>query len=417
VLSILIVVTTSDQPAAANPSIKDPNIQAEIVARGFAFPTSMAFLAEDDFLILEKNTGTIKRVVHGQVQPEPVLDVDVASLGERGMLGIAIAHSNNGSTYVFVYFTESSTGADYNGNTTTSESSRNRLYRYDWVNNTLSNPSLLLDLPAVPGPNHNGGKIALGPDSNLYLSVGNLNDKELQGFRTQAENLKDGKPPDGRAGILRITQDGKPVMNENFTQLGNVDPLDKYFAYGIRNSFGMAFDPISGKLWDTENGPDYGDEINLVEPGFNSGWPKVQGIWETSSNGAQAGAANLRPNDLIDFGGRGNYSFPEFIWYDTVGLTDLEFLNSNKYGEQYQNDMFVGDYNNGNLYHFDLDRNRTSLYFREPLEDRIAQNPKELQNILFGRGFGGITDIERGPDGYLYILSAGHGMVYRIVPC
>jgi aldose sugar dehydrogenase len=196
-----------------------------------------------------------------------------------------------------------------------------------------------------------------------------------------------------------------------------MDPLNKYYAYGIRNSFGIDFDPVSGKLWDTENGPDYGDEINLVEPGFNSGWPKVQGIWKPNSNGGQAGDINLSPDDLINFGGIGNYSFPEFVWFDTVGLTGLEFLSSDKYGEQYRDDMFVGDFKNGNIYHFDLDKNRTGLYFREPLTDRIAQNPKELQNIIFGQGFGGITDIELGPDGYLYILAATYDMVFRIIPC
>ena len=64
------------------------------------------------------------------------------------------------------------------------------------------------------------------------------------------------------------------------TIIGDEDPLNKYYAYGIRNSFGIDFDPVTGKLWDTENGPGYGDEINLVEPGFNSGWSKVQGIRE-----------------------------------------------------------------------------------------------------------------------------------------
>ena len=77
----------------------------------------------------------------------------------------------------------------------------------------------------------------------------------------------------GRAGILRVTQDGRPVGHGI---LGPDDPLNKYYAYGIRNSFGIDFDPLTGNLWDTENGPDYGDEINLVRPGFNSGWKVVQ---------------------------------------------------------------------------------------------------------------------------------------------
>jgi glucose/arabinose dehydrogenase len=416
-LSLFMLITTSDHTAAAYPTLEDPNLKVEIVAEGITFPTSMAFLANEDILVLEKNNGTVKRVIHGQVQPEPLLDLNVANQGERGMLGIAVARNNNGTTYAFLYFTESSTGNDYSGDDGNYEPLGNRLYRYEWLNGSLTNPKLLLDLPAVPGPNHNGGNIAVGPDNNLYLSIGNLNDKELQDFRTQAENLKVGKVPDGRSGILRVTQDGKAVLKDNLTLLGNKDPLDKYYAYGIRNSFGMAFDPVTGNLWDTENGPDYGDEINLVEPGFNSGWLKVQGIWKTRPNGGQAGDVNfLIPEDLVNFDGKGNYSVPEFIWFNTVGPTEMEFLNSDKYGEQYENDMFVGDFNNGTLYNFDLDKNRTGLYLREPLIDRIAHNPGELQNIVFGRGFGGITDVELGPDGYLYILAATLDKIFRIVP-
>jgi aldose sugar dehydrogenase len=416
IFAIFGLITTPYNIAAAYPTIDDPNLKVETVAEGIKFPTSMAFLAKDDILVLEKNNGTIKRIIDGQVQTEPLLDLDVANQGERGMLGIATAKNNNGSTYVFLYLTESNSGSDYSNDSASNGPPRNRLYRYEWLNGSLFNPRLLLDLPAVPGPNHNGGNIAIGPDSNVYISIGNLNDKQLESFRTQAENLKDGKAPDGRSGILRVTQDGNVVLNDNLTLLGDGDPLDKYYAYGIRNSFGLAFDPVTGKLWDTENGPDYGDEINLVEPGFNSGWLRVQGIWKQHPNGGKAGEINLRPNDLTNFGGKGNYSLPEFIWFNTVGLTGLGFVNSDKYGEQYENDLFVGDFKNGSLYHFDLDKNRTGLYLREPLVDRIAQMPSELQNIIFGQGFGGITDVELGPDGYLYILAATHDSVFRIVP-
>ncbi|MFZ0698453.1 MAG: PQQ-dependent sugar dehydrogenase, partial [Nitrososphaeraceae archaeon] len=167
-------------------------------------------------------------------------------------------------------------------------------------------------------------------------------------------------------------------------------------------------------LWDSENGPSFGDEINLIEPGFNSGWLKIQGIWKPK--GGQAGDADLIPDDLINFDGNGKYSAPEFIWLHTVGPTELEFLSSAKYGEQYENDMFVGDINNGNLYHFDLNKDRTDLYLREPLIDKIAHSPKELHKIVFGEGFGGITDIELGPDGLLYILSTKYDKIFRVIP-
>ncbi|HZC20111.1 MAG TPA: PQQ-dependent sugar dehydrogenase, partial [Nitrososphaeraceae archaeon] len=200
-------------------------------------------------------------------------------------------------------------------------------------------------------------------------------------------------------------------------------PLNLYYAYGIRNSFGMDFDPLTGKLWDTENGPSFGDEINLVEAGFNSGWIQVQGIWKPNKpNNYFVGNVLLHPDNLTDFGGKGKYRAPEFTWYNTVAPTAVKFLNSDKLGRQYQNDMFVGDFDNGNLYDFHLNKNRTGLLLGAPLSDKIAYSDNELQKVIFGHGFGGISDIEVGPDGYLYILSHNAGgddctPVFPNVPC
>jgi glucose/arabinose dehydrogenase len=286
----------------------------------------------------------------------------------------------------------------------------NLVYRYELVDNKLINPKLILNLPATPGPFHNGGKVLIGPDKNVYAVIG-----DLLYHRTQAQNVASGGPPDLTSGIIRVTEDGKPVPN---SPLGSTYPLSLYYAYGIRNSFGMDFDPVTGNLWDTENGPNYGDEINLVESGFNSGWVQVQGIW--TPNGAieneNAGPINLHPPNLVDFGGKGKYRAPEFIWFQTVAPTALKFLNSTKLGKQYQYDLFVGDYNNGNLYHFKLNQNRTGLHLSGTLSDKITQTSQDAKPAIFGGGFdGGITDLQVGPDGYLYILTFA-GAIYKIVP-
>ena len=100
----------------------------------------------------------------------------------------------------------------------------------------------------------------------------NVDDKPRPNTLTQ--NAADGIPPNGSGGILRITQNGDVVHDDGI--LGDTYPLSLYYAYGIRNSFGSGFDPVTGNIWDTENGPNYGDEINLVKPGFNSGWKKIR---------------------------------------------------------------------------------------------------------------------------------------------
>jgi glucose/arabinose dehydrogenase len=254
------------------PKLFDPNLKISTIVEGLSTPTSLVFLGPGDILVLEKDTGMVKRIVDGKVLPKPVLDINVANSIERCLCGIAASKSSS-TIYVFLYYTEidGKDGDDKAGK----QPIGNRVYRYELSGDALINPLLLMDLPANPGPRHNGGDIIIGPDNNLYVTIGDV-DGSFKGptTETKTQNYKDGVDPDGRGGILRITQDGQPTDGI----LGDSIPLRIYYAYGIRNSFGMDFDPISGNLWDTENGPGNGDEINLVLPGFNSGWQQVQGL-------------------------------------------------------------------------------------------------------------------------------------------
>jgi glucose/arabinose dehydrogenase len=402
-----------------DPEIRDPMLMVELVTDGLEFPTTMAFAGPEDILVLEKQKGTVRRIVNGNLLDSPLLDVNVNGLDERGMLGITITQNNGSkdshrdvssapSIYVFLYYTETQ------GQDKEDEDEENilgnRLYRYELVHNKLINPKLILDLPANTSPEHNGGAITIGPDENLYVPVGDLKGGD-KGWLTLTQNYPKGIKPDGRAGILRVTQDGEIVNGKGI--LGDEHPLDMYFAYGIRNSFGIDFDPVTGNLWDTENGPNYGDEINMVEPGFNSGWQHVQGMAPQDSHIPDS-------NNLVDFGGKGKYSNPEFLWNDTVGPTAIKFLNSDKLGKEYQNDAFVGDVTTGNIYHFKLNKDRNKFLLTGELADRIVDKDNRLtgeEEIVFGNGFAGISDIEVGPyDGYLYIVSLGQGKIYRIVP-
>ena len=401
--------------SAAEPIINDPNLKAEIVYKGIDFPTSMAFLNSDEIFVLEKNNGIVRRIVNGMSLSEPLLDVNVANANERGLLGIAVAKNDENTTNVFLYYTESKERDGNDDCPTPTDCKKendplgNRLYRYELIDDKLTNPKLLLDLPTKPGPAHNGGIITLGPDNNVYLVIG-----ELTSMGTQASNVQNGSAPDGRGGILRVTQNGGVVEGI----LSNTTLLNLYYAYGIRNSFGMDFDPLTGNLWDTENGPGNADEINLVKPGFNSGWSKVQGMWEVKES--FGGNAVLEPDNLIDFDGKGRYSEPEFAWNNTVAPTAVKFLTSDKLGTQYESDLFIGDANNGNIYRFDLNNDRTELVLQGQLTDKVADNISENQDIIWGKGFGIITDIQIGPEGYLYILSInlpqGRGTIFRIIP-
>jgi aldose sugar dehydrogenase len=392
---------TFEKDSNAKLTLDNPELRAELIVEGMDFPTAMSFLGSNDILVLEKE-GTIRRITEGKLLKEPLLDLNVSAVGENGLTGIAIANNEQkqigNSARIFLYFSESSNRdtMDPNG------FSRNRLYRYEFMNDQFTKPKLLLDLPI--GENvHNGGKIVIGPDKNVYVSVGDTG-RYGANMYSKTQNNDEGREPDGTGGILRMTQDGGPIMENATKKLGSEHPLNLYYAYGIRNSFGMDFDPVTGNLWITENGPSFGDEINLVEPGYNSGWNKVQGFWRNEAG--EKGEPELNPEDLVDFDGKGKYSVPEFVWNLTVGPTALKFFNSTKLGEEYKNDIFVGDFNNGYIYHFELNENRTELsaanLFKNKLLDIKKDRPK---GEIFAQGPGGIMDIQVGPDGYMYVLA------------
>jgi glucose/arabinose dehydrogenase len=357
-------------------------------------PTAMAFIGLGDILVLQKADGRVRRVINGVLQPGQMLDLAVDSSSERGLLGIAVHPNFPASPFVYLYYTESSNGNDTSGSP---GPLGNRVYRYVWDGSALVSPQLILNLPVMPGPNHNGGTMTFGPDGKLYIVIGELN------RNGQLQNFSGGAAPDDTGVILRINDDGTiPSDNPFFSQGGN---LAKYFAYGIRNSFGLAFDSVTGKLWDTENGPANYDEVNLVNPGFNSGWERIMG---PSSRDAQG------TSDLVVFPGS-HYAEPKFSWFSTVAPTAIVFTNTATLGVDYQDRVIVGDVNNGNLYRFRLNPTRDGFIFTNPnLADLVADNNAELQELVWGTGFGGVTDLKVGADGLLYVLSFSLGKIFVV---
>jgi glucose/arabinose dehydrogenase len=401
VLIVLLMVTINNNKIFAEPILKDNSLRAELVTQGLHSPTSMAFLDENRILVLEKNSGNVLLVSNGVLKKQPVLKlhVDHTTLTCcRGLLGIAVMSGKSGhSQNVFLYYSELLDSKD---------SVRNRLYRYTWNGVSLVNPVLILDLPATPGPNHPAGKIAIGLDGYVYTLIGDLNNEG------KLQNVKDGPDPDDSSVILKVSAiDGSPAKGNPFTELST--KMSKYYGYGVRNSFGLAIDPVTGVLWDTENGDKDFDEINLVKPGFNSGWRQLMG--PLSEN-------KVSISDLVRFPGS-RYTDPVFSFAPSLGVTDIQFFNSTKFGDKYANNVFVGDINNGNLYFFTVNKARTGFVFgqnEQNLLDHVANGEKELSEITLGTGFGGITDIKTGPDGFLYILTLdegahGEGKIYRII--
>jgi glucose/arabinose dehydrogenase len=480
------------QAAQALPTVVDPNLAVRTAVSGLDQPTSIAFLGPNDMLVLEKATGKVQRVVDGSIEAT-ALDLAVNNASERGLLGIALHPDFPTNPGVYLYWScRAERGSDpfFPAQERCSEEPElgadtddilavpllgNRVDRFVWNGSTLAFDENLIMLrsfqndggPDPPGQNdetqpprgnHDGGVIHFGPDGKLYIQVGDV------GRRGQLQNLPDGPTPptdDDQFGgpepddahltgvILRLNDDGSTPTDNPFFLTGAMmggevgANVGKIFAYGIRNSFGFNFDPVSGMLWDEQNGDDSFTEINRVEPGANLGWIQIMGpldridqYKEIETSAQFFGLQQLRwpPTNIADSPSEAlsrlfmlpgaRYSDPEFSWKFENAPAGVGFHTGRALGPQYANDLFVGAartfLEGGQIWHFNLTGNRRKIAVDDPrLEDRVADNTgkfdiTESETLLFGRNFGIGTDIETGPNGNLFVVSLSDGAVYEI---
>jgi aldose sugar dehydrogenase len=490
-------------------TLVDPNLTVSTVVGGLSQPISMAFVGPNDILVTEKATGKVQRVTNGAFAGT-VLDLAVNSNSERGLLGLALHPRFPRTPWVYLYHTESSTGADtavvaevplignrvdrfvWNGSTLVFDKNIIKLRSFQNDRNNVANPAL----PVLRG-NHNGGVLRFGPDRKLYVVIGDA------GRRGYTQNNLLGPAPDDDFGgpapddahltgvILRLNDDGSTPRDNPFYKIGrghhgdgddrpntahdgddddaddgdegdnntsNIGPLSdevrkniqRIYAYGVRNSFGMTFDPRKGGLWTTENGGRAFDEVNHVRAGFNGGWVQSMGPLSRVAEFKQieigvgfgangpAGLQQMRflPTRIADTPAdakarmlrlpRARQTDPAFSWKQVVPPAALGFIDGDSLGKQYDGDLIVGSAvaraaNPGNLYRFRLNHKRTAFVFNDArLQDKVADNlvlddfVTEGEEILFGSSFGIVTHIETGADGALYLVSPSAGNIRKI---
>ena len=397
VLSLSIAVALAAQGRAQ--TVVDPQIpiSAVLPVGSLNLPTQIRFLGLEDFLVTEKNTGRVLRVQNGVVSPTIALDLDVANDSERGLLGLEIDPNftpTNGLVYLYYSATLAADGGPW---------LENRLSSFTWNGSTLGSEVVLMTFGSAAdgmatGPNHDAGPILFGPDDLLYGTTGDLN----RNFAEQ-NNQSQSNVSALVGGIYRLNANGTVPGTNPFVSAPNSD-FHLWFAYGVRNTYGIAFDPLTGNLWDTENGPNTYDEINLIAAGTNSGWNQIMG---PDSRDPQ------NVSDLVQLPGSA-YSDPEFSFFDTIAPTGLAFLANSVLDANYRDALLVGDANNGNLYLFRLDASRTGFVLGGLLGDLVADSTVERDLVQFGQDFGSITDIQVGPNGVVYVTSLGNGTVYRL---
>ena len=461
---------------ASAPTLVDENLAVRTVVSGLNQPTTMAFIGPNDILVLEKASGKVLRIRNGAIN-STVLDLPVNSASERGLLGIALHPDFPANPGVYLYWTESKTGAD-SGNLADVDLLGNRVDRFNWNGTALALDHNLIRLHAFQADagqalrgNHNGGIVKFGPDGKLYIVIG---DNGRRGWMqnlpcgptavcpgpTVQDDQFGGPAPDNAhltGVVLRLNDDGATPTDNPFFAAGAAmggevgGNIQKVFAYGIRNTFGMAFDPISGALWLEQNGDDSFSELSRIEPGQNSGWIQIRGplsriaeykAIETSPGsdpcigGAYFGLQQTRwpPTNLADTPEQAlsrlfmlpgaHRKDPEFSWKFEVAPAGIGFMSSRALGPQYQGDLFMGGARTflagGHLFHFNLTGNRQKIGVDDPrLEDRVADNVckfdiTESETLLFGTNFGIATDLETGPNGNLFVVSLSNGAIYEI---
>jgi glucose/arabinose dehydrogenase len=419
--------------------ILDPSLQVTTVLNtGITQPIGIVFLSQNDFLVLEKASGQVKRVINGVIQATPVLDLAVNSASERGLLAMALDPNFPATPHVYIRWTQSSTGSDTNV-TANVPLLGNRVDRFIWnpTTGTLTQDinivmlrALQTDNMVVPGQppttanpglngNHNGGPLLFGPDGKLYLYFGD------QGRRGWMQNLANGPfenapfvddtyggpAPDNAhlsGVVLRLNTDGSAPSDNPFFAAGAAmggevgANIQKVFSYGHRNGFGMAFDPYGRDLWVTENGDDSFSEINRVEAGSNGGWIQIMGPQhrffdfkdiEVNEFGRNLQQVRFPPTRLADDPGDARetlfmlpgakYMDPELSWKYESGPAGTAFVRGTALGAANEGTLWFGSSRafaqvggtGGSIFRVRLNQNRKKIDVSDPaLAERVVDN-------------------------------------------
>jgi glucose/arabinose dehydrogenase len=348
----LVAASPSAAPAAPVP------FRVEELATGLDTPWELAF-APDGRIFVTERPGRLRVIENGQLRSEPVANVpDVTERGEGGLLGLALApdFATSGNLYLYHTYTDNGT--------------KNRVVRYTLTDRAgargLGGQQIIVD--DIPGAgNHNGGRIAFGPDGKLYVTNGDAANTAL----AQDRNSLAGK-------ILRIEPDGSVPADNPF-------PGSPVYSYGHRNPQGLAWQEGTNQLYATEHGPSANDEVNRIVPGGNFGWPTI--------TGTQTQQGLITP--IITSGG-GNTWAPS-------GAT---FVKANTFPQLRGSLLFAG-------------LRSTTLW------QLTVDSPPRLTPLLEDE-YGRLRAVSEGPDGNLYVLTSsldGRGSptdaddrVLRLVP-
>ena len=390
VIAVAAAVLAFAPPASAA-SLSDPSLVLSNYLSAND-PTAIRFTGANAGFFIEKG-GNVMRFAGGSVSLALPLQVATDDF-ERGLLGLAIDPNFASNGFVYTYHT---------AGTATGAWIENRLSRHTWNGSSLVASQPLATFGSAAdgqdiGPNHNGGPLTFGPDGKLYGITGDLGRAGIEQNQSTTQSAFTG-------GIYRLNGDGSQPSDNPFAASTN-DNVKRWYSYGVRNSFGLAFDPATGQLWDTENGPNFFDEINLVPAGMNSGWSPIMG--------SDARDPQNAPADLVMLPGA-IYRDPKFSIEDSAGIAALGFLHGTSLASLgYADAVIFSRSTSPELFLLRLNAARDGFDLSGSLADGVADLGEAIPTL--GTGFSIITDIQTGPDGAIYLTALGADTIYRIAP-
>jgi glucose/arabinose dehydrogenase len=342
----------------------NPPVNLSPVQTGLVWPVALAFTPDGRVLYAEKNSGAIRIIKNGMVLPTPFFTLsNTATAGERGLLGLALDPGFPGNPWVYAYQTyiDAANASTYN-----------RIVRIQAAGDTGVSFSVILRMPPLSGAtNHNGGVIAFGPDGKLWAVVGENADPSLSQDHTSLL----GK-------VLRINSDGSAALDNPF--YGNLSWENRIYTYGHRNMFGLAWHPVTGRAYVTENGPACNDEVNLLTAGRNYGWGPSATCATPPPPPANTNQDGPSPVMPIDWWGM-----------PTIAPTNAAFYTGPLLPRS-QNDLMFGAYNDHRLRDLKLTPDGTAV----------------LNETILLTAPGAILDVEMGRDGFLWITTPT--AIYRV---
>lgn len=361
----------SKPPIPATLETQDYSVKVEVIAEGLDIPWSIDFIGPNRALITERS-GRLRIMENGVLLADSVVGIpQVHAWGQGGLLDVAVDPDYDREPWIYLAFSHGHGKVMENGEELVPMMTS--IVRGKLVGNAWSNQEILFEAPHETYKTarwHFGSRIVFDPEGYLYFSIGD---------RGTSEDAQDISKPNGK--IHRIHRDGRiPKTNPFYGRPGAVKSI---YSYGHRNPQGLAVHPETGQVWETEHGPLGGDELNLIRPGLNYGWPVISyGI-------------NYNGDIITDLTHKEGMEQPISFWKPSIATCGLDFYSGNVF-PKWKNRLLVGALKMEELQLLDIEKDR--MMYRQTI----------LKNA------GRVRDVTTGPDGAIYVVLNRPGKVLRL---